>query len=336
VSKPKHAWMVRAGNDNTLADKVELNGAVAIGWNEMGNLSDLENRAQFKIRYAEANPEDKPGRVPVNAGQVYRFAKEINEGDYILTYYQSSRELIIGTATGRYEFAPLLFNKDYPHIRRVNWLKRISRDVFSVAARNSMGSILTVFSLDDHIDEIHRVTLGQKLPLDPPEDSEVEADPSLYYKDVKSKSDGLISDLVSNMDEYDFQDLVAAVLRAIGFRAISSNPGRDKGIDIIAYSDRLGIQTPRIIGQAKRQKQTISGPEMRSFIGTLRNDDRGIYVCTGGFTKDAIDEARNAQRPVSIFDLAAFIELLLENYELLEPEFRVLIPLRRVWIPAKA
>ena len=41
---PKHAWMVRAGNDNELADLVEEKGAVAIGWTKMGDLSSLKAR----------------------------------------------------------------------------------------------------------------------------------------------------------------------------------------------------------------------------------------------------------------------------------------------------
>jgi hypothetical protein len=41
VTKPRHAWMVRAGDNNELADLVEDRSAVAVGWNEMGELSVL-------------------------------------------------------------------------------------------------------------------------------------------------------------------------------------------------------------------------------------------------------------------------------------------------------
>jgi hypothetical protein len=34
MSKPKNAWMIRAGNDNELAPFVEKENVVAIGWAE--------------------------------------------------------------------------------------------------------------------------------------------------------------------------------------------------------------------------------------------------------------------------------------------------------------
>jgi len=45
MTKPNHAWMVRAGNDNELADLVDAKGALAIGWSLMGDLSPLKTRA---------------------------------------------------------------------------------------------------------------------------------------------------------------------------------------------------------------------------------------------------------------------------------------------------
>ena len=48
MQKPKHAWMVRAGNDNELADIVREENVVAIGWTEMGDLADLKTREAFK------------------------------------------------------------------------------------------------------------------------------------------------------------------------------------------------------------------------------------------------------------------------------------------------
>ena len=43
------------------------------------------------------------------------------------------------------------------------------------------------------------------------------------------------------MDPYDFQDLVAALLKAMGYHVSwVSPPGPDRGIDIVAYTDPLG------------------------------------------------------------------------------------------------
>src|SRR5581483_9886547 len=117
--KPKHAWMVRAGDDNQLAPLVEKKKAVAIGWWEMGDMSGLKTRDEFKERYVKTYPDYSSSRVNVNAGQVYRFARKISIGDYALTYDKSVRELLIGIVRGDMEYKPDVFGKEHPNIRRV-------------------------------------------------------------------------------------------------------------------------------------------------------------------------------------------------------------------------
>ena len=334
MTKPKHAWMIRAGNDNELASHLEKANVVAIGWEAMGDLSGLNTRELFKAKYIEAYPNHSLGRINVNAGQVYRFVRDIKESDYALTYLKDSREVLIGQVTGPYEYKPDLFDdlsQEYPQTRPVQWLKQVSRDDFSAAARNSMGSTLTVFNLDDHLEEIHQ-TITSEIITPLPNDAD-ESPP--FFEDVNEKAKELIADLVSRLDPYDFQDLVAAVLRAMGYRAFSASPGRDRGIDITAYPDALGFERPRIKVQVKHRTGSSSGPEMRSFLGALRSGDNGLYVSTGGFTNDARLEASQAHEPVTILDRDGFIKLMLEHYDQLEPEFQAKVPLRRVWLPTE-
>lgn len=165
------------------------------------------------------------------------------------------------------------------------------------------------------------------------EEEEEEAPP--FYEEIKAQADELIADLISHLDPYDFQDLVAALLRAMGYRAVITKPGPDRSVDIIAHPDALGFERPRIKAQVKHRKNTIGGPEMRAFIATLRECENGLYVSTGGFTRDAKIEARGAREPVTLLDRDGFIRLLLEHYQDLEPEYKAQVPLRRVWVPAE-
>ena len=330
MTEPKHAWMVRAGNNNELADIVQEENVVAIGWDSMDDVSDLETRKEFKQRYRDANPEDSSGRVAVNAGQVYRFAQKMEKGDYVLTYIKASREVLIGLVEGPYEYHKDGYLNHYRHVRHVQWLKKVFRDDFGVRARNSMGSTLTVFNLDDYLEQIHRLATGKK-----PDVSEEEEEAPPFFEEVKAQADELLADLVSHLDPYEFQDLVAALLRAMGFRAVSTSPGPDRGVDIVAHPDALGFERPRIKAQVKHRKGSVGGPEMRAFIATLRDGENGLYVSTGGFTRDAEVEARGAREPVTLLDRDAFIRLLLEHYEDLEPEYKAQVPLRKVWVPAE-
>ena len=73
---------------------------------------------------------------------------------------------------------------------------------------------------------------------------------------------------------------------------------------------------------------------MRSFIGGLRAGDRGLYVSTGGFTKEARYEADRANVPVRLLYLDAFVRHYVEVYDKTDDETRGILPLTRIWWPA--
>lgn len=325
----KNVWMIRSG-DEELAELVWERQALAIGWDLGGDLSKVSSRELMKERYIEAYPDHSQGTVNVNTGQIFRFINKISREDFLLTYLKNTREVLIGIATEDYEYNPDIFQDlPYNHIRHLKWLKKVSRDDFSPKAKNSMGSTLTVFKLSDYIPEIEALISKEKIiPLE-----ETEDDSPSFVEDVKSTAELLIIDMLSDLDPFDYQDLVAALLRSMGYRAISTKPGPDQGVDIVAYPDALGFEKPSIKAQVKRRSQQVSGPEMREFIGTLREGDNGLYVSSSGYTKSAKIEARNSQNPLTILDNESFMELILEYYEALEPEFKTLLPLKRVWIP---
>jgi restriction endonuclease Mrr len=60
----------------------------------------------------------------------------------------------------------------------------------------------------------------------------------------------------------------------------------------------------RIKVQVKRTTQRIDLQTLNSFLAIIDKDDVGLYVSTGGFTKDAADAARNQTgRKITLIDL---------------------------------
>jgi restriction system protein len=114
-----------------------------------------------------------------------------------------------------------------------------------------------------------------------------------------------ISRYLLGINPYEFQDLVAALLRAIGYHVSwVAPPGPDFGIDILAYNDPLGASGPRIKVQVKRRTDKVNVDGIRAFMALLGQQDVGIFVCTGGFTSDAEREARGQEiRRLSLIDL---------------------------------
>lgn len=142
-----------------------------------------------------------------------------------------------------------------------------------------------------------------------------------------------IEEHLERMNPYDFQELVAGLLRGMGYHvAWVSPPGPDKGIDVIAHTDPLGIQGPRIKVQVKRRgdKTTIDG--VRSLLALLGEGDVGLFISMGGFTREAEDEARRQEkRRIMLVDLKRLFDLWIEHYDQIPEVQRRLLPIRPVY-----
>lgn len=136
---------------------------------------------------------------------------------------------------------------------------------------------------------------------------------------------------------YEFQELVAALLRAMGYHTPFVSPrGKDGGIDIVAYRDPLGTESPRIKVQVKHREATPGAvTEIRELMGLLqKSGDVGMFVSSGGFSSDARKAAREAHVHVELIDLERFIGLWQEFYGKLTDEDKQLMPLRAIFFSA--
>lgn len=142
---------------------------------------------------------------------------------------------------------------------------------------------------------------------------------------------------LSTMPPYEFQELVGSLLQAMGYHVSwVAPPGKDGGIDIIAYNDPLGTKPPRIKVQVKRNANSprIDVMGLRSFMAVLGEGDVGLFVALSGFTKDADHEARQSHRRISLIDSRRLLELWTGNYSQLDDTARSRLPLKPVWFLA--
>jgi restriction system protein len=159
---------------------------------------------------------------------------------------------------------------------------------------------------------------------------------SITFEEAEEQAWSEIEQHFSVMPPFEFQDLVAALLRGMGYHVGWVAPaGKDGGVDITAYNDPLGTRPPRIKVQVKRQQAKVSVDGLRSFMALLGNDDVGIFVNAGGFTKDAEDEARTqASRRVTLLDLEKLVDLWKEHYRKIDEKDRRRLPLEPIYFLA--
>lgn len=78
----------------------------------------------------------------------------------------------------------------------------------------------------------------------------------------------------------------------------------------------------------------MGAAEIRSFIGGLRAGDKGIYLSTGGFSKEARYKAERSAIPMKLLDLDDLALLIETHYPNFDAEGRALLPLTRIYLPA--
>lgn len=176
---------------------------------------------------------------------------------------------------------------------------------------------------------------AQPAPADEiPENVELEVaqQPGAYEQAVGLARDE-IRTFINNVDPYAFQDLVAALLRAMKYHTPFIAPkGRpDGGVDILAYRDPFGTEAPRIKVQVKHRESKATVQEIRQLSGLLNKDgDTGLFVSSSGFTGDAVDAIRSAPKHIEKVDLDDLIDLWEQYFDNMDEEDQARLPLRRI------
>jgi restriction system protein len=139
---------------------------------------------------------------------------------------------------------------------------------------------------------------------------------------------------LSTKNPYEFQDIVAALLRAMWYHTPFIAPKwKDGWIDIVAYQDPLWVKPPRIKVQVKHYfNTTVWATDVRELRGLLNRDSEvGIFVTSWKFSSDAIKETRSQGVHVELIDVVRFIELWKSFYNKMPDEDKNLLPLYPIY-----
>lgn len=323
-----NAWMVRAGEGGFLFEEFIEKSVVAIGWNEMGKIKLPITIDELKSKLWTEYPDNKEGNITTSAHQLYKFIIVFKEGDYVITYNRISREYHIGIIKSGYIFDKTL---EYNHSRKVNWINHISRDLLQASSKNTLGSSLTIFEInEDVLNDLLTNKTAKNYDSEFIENIEEELDE--IKDDIIQKAHEFIKDKIINMSWERMQDFIAGLLRAMGYVTIVSESGPDRGKDITASPDGLGLEEPRIKVEVKHRSGPMGSKEIRSFIGALRSE-KGIYVSTGGFSKEAKYEAERSDKPVTLVDLDSLVWITTQYYDKFDSDAKSLLPLKKIYWP---
>ncbi len=323
------------------ADDFLQKNLVAIGWADLGEIHPDSNKQSLVDLYQKIYADRSIGRAQTAAAQMIRFMSEMNVGDDIMTFDREKRLYYLGKIVSAYQWDATRI-AEMPQIRQVDWHSQISRSSLSQTALNTLGAIQTLFLVKG---EVAKEVLAQAFKLG---DSAVEPPPkTASLPDLVEQDQQITAQLVDRAEQSveerlarltweEMQELVAGILRAMGYRTRISPKGADRGVDIFASPDGLGLEEPRIFVEVKhRPNTTMSSQEIRAFLGGRSPGDKCLYVSTGGFTKDARYEADRSSIAITLLNLIDLRKLMIEYYEKIDEQIKSLIPLKRIYVSAE-
>ena len=118
---------------------------------------------------------------------------------------------------------------------------------------------------------------------------------------------------LKGLDPYFFEKVVLRLLKKMGYGDfIETAKSGDGGIDGVINEDKLGLD--KIYIQAKRFTEgKVREKDIRNFIGAMSGDtNKGVFVTTSEFDKQAIEKARNAHHKIILIDGNKLVHLMHE------------------------
>ncbi|OCQ95752.1 restriction endonuclease [Nostoc sp. MBR 210] len=112
-----------------------------------------------------------------------------------------------------------------------------------------------------------------------------------------------------------FERLVQRLLRESGFIQVQvTGKSGDGGIDGVGIARLSGFLSFHVLFQCKRYQGSVTASQIRDFRGAMQGrTDKGLFITTGTFTRDAIKEAtRDGAPPIDLIDGEQLVQRLKE------------------------
>ncbi len=327
-------WMVRAGRHGEQESIALEKNVVTIGWREMPNLTSIKSKDELKDLYTQTYPDANKNRMNNEAGQIWRFIREIQVDDYVALPLKSQSAIAIGQVKGEYKFEQL--SENVKHIRKVKWLKTIPRSAFDQDLLYSLGAFMTVCQIKRNDAEKRILSLMNRKDFRIPDgttdedireaesgDRDIEEfakDQLMKYIDRKFKGHGLAR-------------LVNSIMIAQGFTTYLSSEGPDGGIDILAAGGPLGFDYPKICIQVKSSSTPADVRVIRELGGVMKrvSAEQGIFVSWSGYNKKVKKEAKNDFFSIRLWDSGDVLDAVFKHYSKFDDELKAELPLKRIW-----
>jgi restriction system protein len=341
-------WMVRAGKQGQNERYCLDNNIVGTGWREVPDLTDAHDRDAIR-RIVESIYSG--AAIPNYTGQLWRLRHGMEIDDLVVLPLKTTSQIAIGRISGGYKYNSSQ-DPDRSHAIPVEWLQTgIPRTAIRQDLLFSLGSAMTICAVNRNDAEwrIEQIAATGKDPgarisptpgLTRPgalnvEDDNNNSGPETGNLDLERYAvDQLTTRVGERFAGYDMQTLVAEILRVEGYHAEVPPEGADGGINVVAGSGPLGLDSPRLIVQVKSGSTPVDAPTVQQLQGaiTTHGADYGLLVAWGGLTGPAVQAVRAQRFRIRVWNADDLIKALSRTYNRLPDEIQAKIPLKPVLV----
>ena len=111
-------WIYSPGDNASQWELFYKEGIMAIGWDELGDLSKFDSKDEMREQMKECYGEDKSYRNAAHA--TWQFCNEISEDDVV--FVKRGRTVLLGKGTVSSEYIFDSERESFKHVRKVKWL----------------------------------------------------------------------------------------------------------------------------------------------------------------------------------------------------------------------
>ena len=291
MSDSRDAFVLHISHRDDALPKALESDDVVIGWSKAGELhdSDLDwNEFREIVHQEYHSDQDDYRKAGASAGNLWRFIREMKEGDFVVV--PDGSEFYVAKVTDEARYEPERVDEDTAHRRSVKWLndrKPISRGTARARLQSRMKARQTCVEATDLIPEIKDALEAAQ------SEGEASFDSDLRQKLVQDTLEELRT---GRLDSYDFEELVKAVLQSLGGENATIIPrSKDQGADVTALFTVADTFSFTVAAQAKHYNERYKkDPEVPpSDIEQLRDGmdaegaTLGWLVTSGTFSEEA-------------------------------------------------
>lgn len=218
------------------------------------------------------------------------------------------------------------------YLKKFGLLENSSRGIWALSKSDIDISKL------DYIEIVRAVREQEKLATPKPKNTkkiitEIEEEVTEEVDNTEEWKDKLLN-ILYNITPAAFERLSQRLLRESGFFQVEvTGKVGDGGIDGKGIVRVSGLLSFHVIFQCKRYRGSVTPSQIRDFRGAMQGRaDKGLFITTGTFTRDAIKEAtRDGAPPIDLIDGEVLCEKLKELNLGIETKLTETVEIKNDW-----